>query len=267
MDRGFLFGDGLYEVIPIIRGKFIGFDLHLARLKTGAAAIELEVSHTTKQLYSIGKRLINECSSDYCAMYIQLSRGVASQRHHHFPETPTPTVFAYLFDVEPGFCERSQSMRSLKVTVAEDMRWRRCNIKSTSLLGNVLHHQQGRKAGMDETLLFNADGHLTEASACNVFVIHDNKILTPVLDNQLLPGITRHILLNALHRCDEFSIEERAITKDEVFSADEVWLTSSSKEIAPVSYIDSQPVGDISPGPVWLRVAALFNMCKYDFGS
>ena len=152
-----------------------------------------------------------------------------------------------------------------KLTSTQDLRWDRCQIKSTALLGNVLHFQQGYENGHDETLLYNANNELTEASACNVFIVKDNRVITPLLDNQKLAGITRLIVLGTLRSNGNIEVEERVVTMDEVRSADEVWITSSSKEIAPVTEIDGVPVGDGKVGDMWLRAQALYSAGKFDY--
>jgi D-alanine transaminase len=145
------------------------------------------------------------------------------------------------------------------------MRWKRCNIKSTALLGNVMHYQQGRASGNSETILYNASGEITEAAACNVFVVKDGVVATPELDNQKLPGITRYMLLEILRRDGSIPVEERAVTLQELFAADEVWLSSSSKDLAPVVEVDGKPIGDGTVGDVWLAAQTLYCAHKFDF--
>jgi len=145
------------------------------------------------------------------------------------------------------------------------MRWKRCNIKSTALLGNVMHYQHGHALGHQETILYNQDGELTEAAACNVFIVRHGIVATPMLDHQKLPGITRLMLLEILRRDGSIPVEERVVTMRELEQADEVWLTSSSKEIAPVIEIDGRPVGDGQAGDVWLAAQKLFSAHKFDF--
>ena len=135
------------------------------------------------------------------------------------------------------------------------MRWDRCNIKSTSLLGNVLHYNQGHSRGDSEILLFNERDELTECGACNAYIVKDGVVATPPLDNQILPGITR----------GSIPIEERVITRDEVLDADEIWISSSSKEVVPVVQLDGKPVGDGKPGPVWEKAAKLYSAGKFDY--
>ncbi len=150
-------------------------------------------------------------------------------------------------------------------STARDLRWERCQIKSTALLGNVLHFQQGQDQGNDETLLFNADNQLTEASSCNAYIVKDGVVITPPLDNQLLPGITRHILLDILRRDGGIAVEERIVSMDEVRNADEVWITSSSKEIGAVVEIDGEPVSNGEVGDIWLAAQTLYSAEKYNY--
>ena len=155
--------------------------------------------------------------------------------------------------------------KKFKVSSSKDLRWDRCQIKSTALLGNVLHFQQGQEQGNDETLLFNADNQLTEASSCNAYIVKDGVVITPPLDNQLLPGITRQLLLDILRRDGVIPVEERIVTRDEVLNADEVWITSSSKEIGAVVEIDGVPVGNGEIGDIWLAAQKLYSAGKYNY--
>ena len=153
----------------------------------------------------------------------------------------------------------------MTVVTAEDLRWQRCNIKSTSLLGNVIHYQRGKAGGHDETILYNQQRELTEAAACNVYVIKDGIVATPRLDEQKLPGITRQILLDILRRDDSIPVEERVVSLAELRHADEVWLSSSSKDIIPVLAVDDLPVADGSIGDVWLAAQTLYTAHKFDY--
>jgi len=147
----------------------------------------------------------------------------------------------------------------------QDQRWQRCNIKSISLLGNVMHYQQGYSQGSGEVLLFNGNDELTECGACNAYIVKNGTVITPALDHQILPGITRLIALGVLREDDSIAVEERVVTKQEVFDADEIWISSSSKEIAPVTQIDGEPVGDGMPGPIWEKAAKLYSAGKFNY--
>jgi len=265
LDRGFLFGDGIYEVVPSYAGNMVGFAPHIARMKTGLAAVGINLDWSEADWADLCNRLIKENGAGNLGIYLHVSRGADTKRFHGFPENIAPTVFAFAFEIAPPPVADKALANSYKVSTDRDLRWERCHIKSTALLGNVLHFQQGYKQGHGETLLFNANNELTEASACNAFIVKDGIVSTPPLDNQLLPGITRHIVLDVLRQDGSIPVEERTVTMDEVTSADEVWITSSSKEIAPVIEIDGVAVGNGEVGDVWLAAQALYTAGKFNY--
>lgn len=265
MDRGFLFGDGIYEVIPSYGGMLVGFGPHLQRMDNGLAAIGIEMPLDQQQWREVLTRLMADNEGDNLGLYLHISRGAEAKRFHGYPETPEPTVFAFAFSIPQAPSNQPEQVKGYRVVSEEDMRWRRCQIKSTSLLGNVIHFQQGREAGADETLLFNRYDELTEASACNVFIVKDGVIATPPLDNQILPGVTRLMVVDMLKNEPDFVLEERVISRQEVEQADEIWLTSSSKEIAPVIELDGNKVGNGEPGPLWQRAISLYGQRKQDY--
>ena len=198
-------------------------------------------------------------------VYFHVSRGADSKRHHAYPENITPTLYAFAFEIAPPPIPEKASAACYTVSTTEDLRWKRCNIKSTALLGNVMHYQHGHSRGHSETILYNEDRELTEAAACNVFVIKDGVVATPNLDYQKLPGITRLMLLDILRKDGGIPVEERVVMLDELDSADEVWITSSSKEIAPVTEIDGKAVGNGEVGDVWLAAQTLYTAHKFDY--
>ncbi|TGD71900.1 D-alanine aminotransferase [Mangrovimicrobium sediminis] len=265
MDRGFLFGDGIYEVIPSYAGKLVGFAPHMARMQDGLDAIEIEYQVDQDAWRGIAGELMERNGGGNLGIYVHISRGADSKRHHAYPKGIAPTVFAFTFEIPPEPRADKSSAAPYSVVTAEDLRWRRCNIKSTALLGNVMHFQQGYTGAHTETILYNHAGELTEASACNVFVVKHGIVATPLLDHQKLPGITRQILLEILRRDGSIPVQERVIQKSELEDADEVWLTSSTKEIAPVVSIDGKPVADGQVGDVWLAAQSLFSAHKFDF--
>ena len=265
MDRGFLFGDGIYEVIPSYAGRCVGFLPHLQRMESGLQAIGMPLPMEIDAFKSLVERLIIDNGSGNLGVYIHVSRGTDTKRAHAFPVNVAQTTFAFTFEIPSEPVADKSLVKGYKVSSTEDLRWKRCHIKSTSLLGNVMHFQQGQDAGNNETLLFNQDGYLTEASACNVFVVKDKTILTPPLDHQLLPGITRMLLLDILKQEGSLQVVERPVHMDEVRSADEIWLTSSSKEIAPVIELDGKAVGDGKVGDIWLAAQSLFSQHKYNY--
>jgi D-alanine transaminase len=238
---------------------------HLARLQDGLDAIDIRLRVDEKEWSSIIDRLAAAQDSDYLGVYIQISRGTDSKRGHAMPENIVATRYAFAFEIPaPPKADKAAAIR-FHVSATRDLRWQRCHIKSTSLLGNVMAYQHGHSRGHQETLLFNAADELTEAAACNVFIVKDGVIATPPLDHQKLPGITRYMLLDMLRRHSPRTVEERVIHRSEVDAADEVWLTSSSKEVAPVVSIDDRPVGNGEVGDVWLEAQTLFSRHRFDY--
>ena len=265
LDRGFLFGDGIYEVVPSYAGKMVGFAPHMLRMKSGLEAVGIKLDWSVDDWAELCQRLIAENGAGNLGIYLHVSRGADNKRHHAFPENVAPTVFAFTFEIAAAPVADKAKVKPYKVSTTRDLRWDRCNIKSTALLGNVLHFQQGYEQGNDETLLFNADNQLTEASACNAFIVIDGTVITPPLDNQLLPGITRQIVLDVLRKDGRIKVEERSVSMDEVMNADEVWITSSSKEIAPVTEVDGNSVGNGEIGDIWLATQTLYSAGKFDY--
>jgi D-alanine transaminase len=263
MDRGFLFGDGIYEVIPSYQGKLVGFAPHIDRMQRGLAEIGIQFDWNHASWLDMIKQLLARNGNGDLGVYLHVSRGTDSKRGHAFPAGVTPTVFAFTFAINPPPTGLPGSAKPIQVASASDLRWKRCHIKSTALLGNVLHHQQGVDAGYQETILFNEQEELTEGSSCNAFIVKDGLISTPPLDQQILPGITRLLLLQILRTYSTLPVQERVISKAEVLAADEVWLTSSSKELMPVVAIDGQPVGSGEVGAIWYQAQQLFAAHKF----
>ncbi len=264
MDRGFLFGDGIYEVIPCYDNKPVGLRLHLERMNRGLAEISLQYRADKQEWAQIISNLIAPYDSPSVGVYIHVSRGADTKRFHAYPKDIQPTVFAYAFDIPPSQSLDISKVKGFKVTTTQDLRWQRCHIKSTSLLGNVMHFQQGQDAGVDEVILFNEKGNITEAAACNVFVVKNEKIMTPKLDHQLLPGITRNIILESLAREGGFEVKEQDIPLSMLDEADEVWISSSSKEIGPVVQVNDRILNNGLPGKLWLRAQKAYNKYKFE---
>ena len=265
MDRGFLFGDGIYEVIPSYDGKMVGFGPHIARMQEGLDAIEIKLDWDEEKFRDLCQSLMEKNGNGNLGVYLHVTRGTDSKRHHAYPEGIEPTVFGYAFDIPAPPIPDRDKIHPYTCSTGDDMRWDRCNIKSISLLGNVMHYQQGHVQGDGEILLFNQDNELTECGACNAYIVKDGVVATPPLANQILPGITRQLLLKVLAADGSIPVEERVITRDEVWNADEIWISSSSKEVVPVVKLDGKPVGDGQPGPVWEQAARLYTAGKYDF--
>lgn len=265
MDRGFLFGDGIYEVIPAYNGKMLGFAAHIERMNNGLNELEINLDYTADQWREICQQLCEKNQADNLGIYLHVSRGADTKRAHAYPNNITPTVFAYAFEIPPQPVSDIDNAKTYTVSVEQDKRWQRCHIKSTALLGNVMHYQHGAAAGNSETILYNRLDELTEASSSNVFIVKNGVISTPPLDNQILPGITRWLIINILHSHSDFKVQQRVITKQELFAADEVWITSATKEVGPVIKLNDQPVADGKPGKIWQQVQSLFTKHKFDY--
>ena len=265
MDRGFLFGDGIYEVIPAYNGEFVGFGPHIDRMNQGLKLIGIDFKWDQEQWRKVCDELISQNQGENLGVYLHVSRGTDSKRSHAYPENIAPTVFAYAFEIASANVPDKLKTKRYKVATSQDLRWQRCHIKSTALLGNVMHFQFGHAQGYNETLLYNSKNELTEAGACNAYIVKDGVVITPALDNQILPGITRFMLLDILRKYSDIKVEERTITMDEVFNADEIWLTSSSKEIAAVVEIDGKPVGEGKVGDVWLAAQTQYTAHKFEY--
>lgn len=265
MDRGFLFGDGIYEVIPAYNGNMLGFAAHIERMKNGLNELEIVLDYTADTWREICQQLCEKNHGENLGIYLHVSRGADTKRAHAYPSGITPTVFAYAFEIPAQPVSDIDNATTYTVSVEQDKRWQRCHIKSTALLGNVIHYQHGAAAGNKETILYNRLDELTEASSSNVFIVKDGVISTPPLDNQILPGITRWLILTILHSYSDFKVQERIITKQELFAADEVWITSATKEVGPVVKLNGQLVADGKPGKIWQQVQSLFTEHKFDY--
>lgn len=267
LDRGFLFGDGIYEVIPTYNSLAVGLNGHLRRLHDGLAAIGITSPMPRTQWEAMIAELVARNAASQAdgnvGVYIQVSRGADSKRHHAYPNGVTPTIFAFTIAIPaPPTADRATA-KGYRVALEQDQRWQRCHIKSTSLLGNVMHYQTGSAGGLDETILFNKDRIVTEASSSNVFIVKDDLVITPPLDNQILPGITRDLVIRSLAN-EGINVEQRHFSVETMLQADEVWLTSSSKEIAPVIEIKGSLIGDGSIGKVWENALTIYNRYKFE---
>lgn len=259
LDRGFIFGDGVYEVIPVYSKHPFRMAEHLRRLQYSLDKIRIANPHTDAEWTRLASEIIQRNEDDDQSVYLQVTRGVA-KRDHAFPKNTKPTVFMMstpLVTPAPAVVESG-----VACITAQDYRWLNCDIKSISLLGNCLLRQQSADVGATETILFR-DGQLTEASASNVFIVKDNVLLAPPKDNLVLPGITYDVVLE-IARAREFQVEVRAITEAEVRSADEIWITSSTKEVLAVTTLDGKPVGDGKPGALFRRMLALYQQFKLE---
>ncbi len=248
LDRGFIFGDGVYELIPVYSRAPFRMDEHLARLERSLAAVRIANPYAREKWREVILELVAKQPWDHQGVYLQVTRGVA-KRDHAFPAGVEPTVFAMsnpLVNPPAELVEKGAAAVS-----AADNRWLRCDIKSISLIGNVLLRQASADAGAAETILFR-DGILTEASASNVFVAKNGLVLSPPKSNLILPGITYDVVVEIAQQL-AMPLEFRDVREAEVRAADEIWVTSSSKEILAIVELDGKPVGEGKPGPLYRR--------------
>jgi len=257
LDRGFIFGDGVYELVPVYSRVAFRLDEHLARLERSLAETRIRNPYARAQWREIIYRLVDAQPFEDQGVYFQVTRGVA-KRDHAFPKDAEPTVFAMSNPlITPP---REAVQKGAAAVSAHDNRWLRCDIKSISLIGNCLLRQLSAEAGAAETVLFR-DGTLTEASSSNVFVVKRGVILSPPKTSLILPGITYDVVLE-LARGASLPLELREVSEAEVRAADEIWVTSSSKEVLPIVSLDAAPVGDGRPGPVFARMYQLYQEFK-----
>jgi D-alanine transaminase len=258
LDRGFIFGDGVYEVVPVYSKVPFRLQEHLARLERSLGAVGIRNPYTREQWRGYVSGLVERQPFEDQAVYFQVTRGVA-KRDHAFPKNAEPTVFMMSNPLVPP--PAAQVEQGAAAITAHDNRWLRCDIKSISLIGNVLLRQLSAEADAVETILFR-DGQLTEASASNVFIVKGGVIQSPPKNELILPGITYDVVVE-LARANTLPLEFRDITEAEVRAADELWVTSSSKEVLAVVRLDGRPVGDGRPGPVFRRIYRLYQDFKH----
>jgi D-alanine transaminase len=257
LDRGFIFGDGVYEVIPVYEGVMMRGREHFERLQRSMDAIGLANPHTTEEWLALVRELLAHHPGNQ-SVYIQVTRGAPARRDHVIPKGLQPTVFMM---AQPLASPSKEAVENgVACVTAPDFRWEKCHIKSTSLLGNVLARQISFEAGATETILLR-DGFVTEASSSNVFVVKDGVVAAPPQDNLILLGITYDLVVR-LAAEGSVRLEIRQIPESELRGADEVWLSSSTKEVLAVTRLDGRPVGSGQPGPVFRRMHALFQEYK-----
>lgn len=257
LDRGFIFGDGVYEVIPVYNREPFRLMEHLARLANSLEEIRLDNPHGDAEWTRLINDVIARNPWPNQSIYLQVTRGVA-KREHTFPKGVPPTVFIMSNEFTPPAPEQVEA--GLTLVSASDNRWLRCHIKSTSLLGNVLLRQVAAEAGAAEVVLLR-DGFLTEGSASNIFVVREGTLLAPSKNHLILPGITYDLVLE-LAAGSGLPVEVRDVSEYELRTADEVLVTSSSKEVLAATRLDGKPVGSGKPGPVFRRLYRMFQDYK-----
>jgi D-alanine transaminase len=256
-DRGFIFGDGVYEVTPVYAGAPFRLGEHLARLQRSLDAIRITNPHSAEGWAALLRDLVERHSWPNQMLYLQVTRGVA-KRDHAFPQDATPTVFMASSALTTPSSEEIAG--GVAAVTATDYRWGRCDIKSVALLGNVLLRQVAVDAGAVETVLFR-DGFLTEGAASNIFVVSNGLLLAPPKSHLMLAGITYDLVLE-LAAAAGLPHQVREVTERETLTAEEIWLTSSTKEVLAITTLNGRPVGPGKPGPVFRRMHALYQEFK-----
>ncbi len=262
LDRGFIFGDGVYEVIPAYGRRLFRLGEHLQRLEHSLAGVRIAQPHDEAAWTRILDGLVARHDAPDQSIYLQITRGVA-RRDHAFPRDVRPTVFAMSTPLAPiADAIRRDGVAAITL---RDTRWENCHLKTISLLPNILLRQQALDAGAAEAILIR-DGEVTEGAASNLFIVHDGVVMTPPKGPRLLPGITRDLVLE-LAEAHGIEFRETSITPARLAVADEVWLTSSTREILPVTRLDGNAIGDGRPGPMWQTMIALYQDYKRAWGA
>ena len=258
MDRGFLFGDGVYEVIPVYGGKLFRLAHHLKRLENSLEAVRIGNPLSGKEWETMLMELVSRNEGTDQAVYLQVTRGVAAKRDHAFPADTRPTLFA--MSTPMAAAVDIDTITGATAITLPDIHWNHCNIKAITLLPNVMLRQQAIDAGAAEAILIK-DGYAIEGAASNIFIVKNRLLSTPPNSPALLPGITRDLIIE-LAANHSIPFHEADITAADLFDADEIWLTSSTREISPVTRLDDTVISAGKPGPLWRRMITLYQECK-----
>ena len=257
LDRGFIFGDGIYEVIPVYGGNLFRLKEHLQRLSNSLKSVRMDNPLSDPQWEEMMIELIHKNNKGDQSVYLQITRGVA-KRDHGFPSNTAATVFAMSSPMPAS--SKMLATKGVTAITLDDIRWRYCHIKSIALLPNILLRQQALEHDAVEAILVR-DGMVTEGAASNVFIVKNGIIKTPIKSECLLPGITRDLIVELALKnklpCDEIEISE-----SELLEADEIWLSSSIKEILPVTQLNDKAVAGGKPGKVWQQMQTIFQDYK-----
>lgn len=259
LDRGFLLGDGVYEVIPVYGGLPFRLKEHLQRLQRSLNGVRMSNPYSDDEWADIIARLVDDNAGGDQSVYLQVTRGVAP-RDHVFPEGVEPTAFVMTNPLKPlpEWFKRD----GIKAITVDDIRWAQCDIKAITLLPNSLLRQKAQDVGAQEALLIR-DGFMTEGSASNSYAVIDGVIYTAPKDEKVLPGITRDLVLE-LAAAAGVAYREEAVSLAQLQQADEIWISSSTRELLPVTLLDDKPVGSGKPGPVWQELDKRYQQYKQE---
>lgn len=260
-DRGFMFGDGVYEVIPVYSGKLFRSEGHLVRLQHSLDAIDIPNPLTTLQWIEIFSTLIehNFPSAD-SVIYLQITRGTMEKRDHAWPPDMQPNVLVTC--TEQVYATQDSATAGEKAVTLDDTRWSDCHIKTINLLPNALLHQEARKQGANEAILIR-EGLAIEGSQSNLFIVRDDIVITPPKSRHMLGGITREIVLELCQQ-NKIICSEKNISEDDLHQADEIWLSSATREILPIVTLNQHAVGKGRPGVVWQQIIQLYHEYKFN---
>lgn len=260
LDRGFLFGDGVYEVVPVFGGRPLRLNEHLDRLNRSMNRVSLQNPLTANEWNEIFQTLLDRNPGTDRSIYLQVTRGAAAIRDLSVDPEIRPTVFVMVNEIKP--VDYAQLEAGIEAITVEDFRWKACDIKSVSLIANVMVRLYANQSSVVDAVMVR-DGLLTEATASNVFVVRNGVISTPPKSDCLLPGITRDLVLE-LALANGFEVHERDINVTELETVDEIWLTSSTREIAPVVKINTHVIGNGVAGPVWRKIISIYKDYKQE---
>ncbi len=247
MDRGFLFGDGVYEVFPVYNKNIFGLDSHLKRLQDGLDSINIKNPHSKNEWINLINKLLSfDTVNTNQAIYLQVSRGCDEERKHTHGKLK-PTVYIQSTSISPR--TKDSLYKGNSSISRDDIRWAQCNTKATSLLANIMYAQEAKENNAEEAILCR-DGIITEGASSNVFIVKNNCIFTHPKSPNILPGITREIVIGCAKKLN-LKVKEVTFNKDALMSADEVWITSSTREILPITSIDNIQINTGVAGPLW----------------
>jgi D-alanine transaminase len=253
LDRGFLFADSVYEVLPVFDGRMFRFREHFDRLARSLQQIHLAPPHPHLEWLNLLNELIVRNGGGTMYLYVQVTRGMEYGRNHAFPPDAKPTVFALASQLPAMSAE--QQHRGLAAITVEDFRWGRCDIKATTLLANVLAKQQATDADAQEAI-FVKNGEVLEGSSTTVFLVREDTLITPPNSNRILPGTTRDVTLELAEKL--MPVEIRRLGVEELFVAQEVWIAAATRDVLPITHIDGRTIGSGQPGPWWHKTSEAF---------
>ena len=260
-DRGFMFGDGVYEVIPVYSGKLLRSEGHLARLQHSLDAIDIPNPLTTLQWIEIFTTLIeHNFPSGDSVIYLQITRGTMEKRDHAWPPDMQPNVLVTC--TEQVYATQDSATAGEMAVTLDDTRWSDCHIKTINLLANALLHQEARNQGANEAILIR-EGFAIEGSQSNLLIVRDDIVITPPKSRHMLGGITREIVLELCQQ-NKIICSEKNISEDDLHQADEIWLSSATREILPIVTLNQHTVGNGRPGVVWQQIIQLYHEYKFN---